>query len=424
MFLSVAGRMLDGDQLYAEVVRQQGSALLLHVCRRPLGRGMARPVPARRGLARGWQASSVALLARGIGAPRSAVVAGFFVYPLALTAGWYLVGLSMLGCSRGCPVGRRGCGSEGGSPAAGVARRRGDAAQAQPGAARPRAARRAARARGARGASAGARSPAGPRLGGALAAASRSSPSAESSRSYLEVDHAQRPLRESAARRADGTRSVALLEHLDVVVGLLLPRGPLAGAGCAVLVLVAFARRRRSRRGREGRVPSACSAPIAAATLVGALGDARPDGVLVGAPPAARATRPPSSPLSLIWRRRRILRPASGSSRGGRRHASFALWSTLKTRAAAMSPNLGRARPISVGARSRSSAPASAFSPTPGASRTWSSGSNSESAHAVVHRRRVRSRVPVVPSLFRQPDRAVRRHARRAPPARARRSSS
>jgi hypothetical protein len=37
------------------------------------------------------------LLVRELGAPRSAVVASFFVYPLALTAGWYLVGMSMLG---------------------------------------------------------------------------------------------------------------------------------------------------------------------------------------------------------------------------------------------------------------------------------------------------------------------------------------
>ena len=38
----------------------------------------------------------VALLVRELRAPRAAVIASFLVYPLALTAGWYLAGMSML----------------------------------------------------------------------------------------------------------------------------------------------------------------------------------------------------------------------------------------------------------------------------------------------------------------------------------------
>ena len=95
VFLSVAARMLDGDRLYAEVFDNK-DPLFFYTYAGALWVGGWRGPFLLDAIWVGLAGVSVALLARAIGAPRSAVVASFFVYPLALTAGWYLVGLSML----------------------------------------------------------------------------------------------------------------------------------------------------------------------------------------------------------------------------------------------------------------------------------------------------------------------------------------
>jgi hypothetical protein len=95
VFLSVAARLVEGDRLYADVVDNKDPLFFYSYA-------VAFAVGGWRGpflLDAVWlalAALSVALLARELRAPRSAVVAGFLVYPLALTAGWYLVGMSML----------------------------------------------------------------------------------------------------------------------------------------------------------------------------------------------------------------------------------------------------------------------------------------------------------------------------------------
>ena len=75
--------------------RQQGSALLLRARGRALDRRLEGACCARRHLARA-AALSFALLCASSSAAR-AVVAGFLMYPLALTASWYEPGLTMLG---------------------------------------------------------------------------------------------------------------------------------------------------------------------------------------------------------------------------------------------------------------------------------------------------------------------------------------
>lgn len=103
VFLSVAGRLLEGDRLYADVFDNKdplfyftyAGALWLGGWRGPF---MLDAV---------WLAVasvSMALLIRELRAPQSAVIAGFLVYPLALTAGWYLVSMSMLGALAVAPL--------------------------------------------------------------------------------------------------------------------------------------------------------------------------------------------------------------------------------------------------------------------------------------------------------------------------------
>lgn len=96
VFLSVAGRMLDGDELYAEVFDNK-DPLFFYTYAAALWVGGWRGPFLLDAVWVGLAAVSVALLARALGAPRSVVVASFLLYPLSLTAGWYLVGLSMLG---------------------------------------------------------------------------------------------------------------------------------------------------------------------------------------------------------------------------------------------------------------------------------------------------------------------------------------
>ena len=140
-------------------LRQQGSALLLHVCRRLLDRRLARPVPARRDLARARRGRR---RAAGSSARSAEVGGGRELLRLSPDAGRRLVPRR--------PFDARGVRRRPARPVAlapqavrrGRRRRRSRAApQAQPRAARSGTARRAARARGARLGLGSAPSPAG-----------------------------------------------------------------------------------------------------------------------------------------------------------------------------------------------------------------------------------------------------------------------
>jgi len=95
VYLSIAARMLDGDTLYAEVADPKdpfffytyAAALWIADWRGPF---------LLDGIWLAVASVSIVLLLRALGAPRSAIVAGFFIYPLALTSGWFQPGLSML----------------------------------------------------------------------------------------------------------------------------------------------------------------------------------------------------------------------------------------------------------------------------------------------------------------------------------------
>ncbi len=95
VFLSVAARILDGDQLYSEVVDNK-DPLFFYSYAGALWVGGWRAPFALEGLWLAASAIGIALMLRELRAPRTAVVAGFFLYPLSLTAGWYQSGLSML----------------------------------------------------------------------------------------------------------------------------------------------------------------------------------------------------------------------------------------------------------------------------------------------------------------------------------------
>ena len=95
VFLSVAARILDGDHLYSEVVDNK-DPLFFYTYAAALAAGGWRGPFLLDGLWLGLAALSMALLVRELRAPRAAVIASFLAYPLALTAGWYLVGMSML----------------------------------------------------------------------------------------------------------------------------------------------------------------------------------------------------------------------------------------------------------------------------------------------------------------------------------------
>ena len=103
VFLSVAGRLLDGDSLYAEVFDNK-DPLFFYSYAAALWVGGWRGPFLLDALWLAVGAISVALVARELRAPRSVVLASLVVYPLALTAGWYLVGLSMLGALALAPV--------------------------------------------------------------------------------------------------------------------------------------------------------------------------------------------------------------------------------------------------------------------------------------------------------------------------------
>lgn len=96
VFLSIAARMLDGDHLYSGVVDNK-DPLFFYTYAGALWVGGWRAPFALDGIWLAIAGMSFALLLRELRAPRPAVVAGFFMYPLALTIGWYEPGLSMLG---------------------------------------------------------------------------------------------------------------------------------------------------------------------------------------------------------------------------------------------------------------------------------------------------------------------------------------
>jgi hypothetical protein len=96
VFLSIAARMLDGDRLYADVIDNK-DPLFFYAHAGALWIGGWKGPAALDALWLGVAALSITLLVRELGAPSSAVVAGFLMYPLALTASWYEPGLTMLG---------------------------------------------------------------------------------------------------------------------------------------------------------------------------------------------------------------------------------------------------------------------------------------------------------------------------------------
>lgn len=95
VYLSIAARMLDGDTLYAEVSDPK-DPLFFYTYAAALWIGDWRGPFLLDGLWLALAGLSIALLLRELRAPRSAVVAGFLVYPLALTSEWFQPGLSML----------------------------------------------------------------------------------------------------------------------------------------------------------------------------------------------------------------------------------------------------------------------------------------------------------------------------------------
>lgn len=103
VFLSVAGRLLDGDRLYAEVFDNKDPLFFYSWAGALWAAGWRGPFLLD-GLWLAVAAVSMALLLRELRAPRAVAIVGFLVYPLALTAEWYLVGLSMLGALSVAPL--------------------------------------------------------------------------------------------------------------------------------------------------------------------------------------------------------------------------------------------------------------------------------------------------------------------------------
>ena len=95
VYLSIASRMLDGESLYADVSDPK-DPLFFYTYAAALWIADWRGPFLLDGLWLALAAVSIALLLRELRAPRAAVVAGFFIYPLALTSSWFQPGLSML----------------------------------------------------------------------------------------------------------------------------------------------------------------------------------------------------------------------------------------------------------------------------------------------------------------------------------------
>ena len=103
VYLSVAARILDGDHLYSETIENK-DPLFFYSYAAALAIGGWRGPFLLDGIWFAVAAVSFALLLRELRAPRAAVVAGFFVYPLALSSGWYLTGQTMLGALAIAPL--------------------------------------------------------------------------------------------------------------------------------------------------------------------------------------------------------------------------------------------------------------------------------------------------------------------------------
>ncbi len=103
VFLSVAGRLLDGDRLYAEVFDNKDPLFFYSYAGALWAAGWRGPFLLD-AVWLGVGAVSIGLLLRELRAPRAATLASFLVYPLTLTAEWYLVGLSMLGALSVAPL--------------------------------------------------------------------------------------------------------------------------------------------------------------------------------------------------------------------------------------------------------------------------------------------------------------------------------
>jgi hypothetical protein len=103
VFLSVAARMLEGDRLYADVVENK-DPLFFYTYAAGLWAGGFRGAYLLDALWLGIAGLSFALLLRELRVPSSAAVAGFFIYPFALTSAWYVAGHTMLAGLAFAPV--------------------------------------------------------------------------------------------------------------------------------------------------------------------------------------------------------------------------------------------------------------------------------------------------------------------------------
>ena len=96
ILLSVAGRMLEGDDVYADVAENKDPLFFYTYAGAMWVGGWRGPFL----LDALWLATAglaFAFLLRELRLAPAAVVAGLLVYPLALVAGWYVAGLTMLG---------------------------------------------------------------------------------------------------------------------------------------------------------------------------------------------------------------------------------------------------------------------------------------------------------------------------------------
>jgi hypothetical protein len=96
ILLSVAARMLHGDELYSQVIENK-DPLVFYTYELALWIGGWRGPFLLDGLWFAVGALGMALVLRELRVANAAIVAGFFLYPLALTSDWYLAGLTMLG---------------------------------------------------------------------------------------------------------------------------------------------------------------------------------------------------------------------------------------------------------------------------------------------------------------------------------------
>lgn len=95
IFLTVAGRMLDGDSLYVDVIDNK-DPLFYYSYAAALASGDARAPFLLDVIWIAVAAISIVLLLRALGARPHTVAVGFICLPLLLTAGWYGAGYSML----------------------------------------------------------------------------------------------------------------------------------------------------------------------------------------------------------------------------------------------------------------------------------------------------------------------------------------